>query len=177
MAYPKDLEEFTFQEIKLNIRNNLRLKKKLVIVERTKFLSKKHNSNKLPGPCLRRLKEASNFCEFEKLHTENITLEKELIWLRFIEGLHDVDQKNKIWKHLQGNSMTLEACVEFMQQLEMISDFSKTTHNNVVVFQVEETVQHDYGVLQKTEVKKCNYFNFKHELDKDKLPCFWTNLL
>ena len=35
--------------------------------------------------------------------------------------------------------MILEACVKFMQQLEMISDFSETRHDNIVVFQVEET--------------------------------------
>ena len=63
-----------------------------------------------------------------------MTIEVELIQLHFIEGLHKMEQKNKILEYLQGNNMTLESCVEFVQQLEMISDFSETTHNNAVVF-------------------------------------------
>ena len=125
MAYPKDLEELTFQEIKQIIRNNLRPKKMLVITERTKFLSKKQNSYKSARSYLHRLKEASRFCEFEKLGIENITIEEELIWLHFIEGLHDVNQKNKILERLQGNNITMETCIEFKQQLEMISDSVK----------------------------------------------------
>ena len=116
MGYPKDLEELKFLEIKQIIQNNLRSKKKLVIAERTKFLFKSQNSKELSRFYLHRLKEASRFCEFEKLATENMTIEEELIQLRFIEGLHDVDQKNKILECLQGNNMTLEACVEFVQQ-------------------------------------------------------------
>ena len=146
MAYPKDLEELTFEDLKQIIRNNLRPKKKLVITERTKFLSNKQNSNKLARFYLHRLKEASKFCEFEKLGTENITIEEELIQLCFIEELHNVNQRNKILRHLQGHNMTLEACIEFLQQLEMTSDFSETTHNNAVVFQVEETVQCGTGM-------------------------------
>ena len=169
MAYSKDLEELSFQEIKQIIRNNLSLKKKKVIAERTKFLSKKQNSNKLVRSYLQSLKEASRFCEFEKLGTENITIEEELIWLQFIEGLNDVDQKNKILECLQHNNMTLEVCVEVVQQLE-ISDFSVTTHDISVVFQVEETIQCGTDVLQKTEVKKDKYCNFEHDLDK-KVNC------
>ena len=85
-----------------------------------------------------------------------MTIEKKLICLHFIEGFHHVDQKNKILEHLQGNNMTLEACIEYVQRLEMILDFSETTRNNAVLFQGEKTLQHGSGVLQKTEVKKCN---------------------
>ena len=43
-------------------------------------------------------------------------------------------------ERLQGNNMALEAYIEFVQQLQMISNFSETTLDNAVVFQVEETV-------------------------------------
>ena len=115
---------------------------------------------------MNQLKEASRFCEFEKLGTENVTIEEELIWLHFIEGSPDVNQENEILECLQSNNMTLEACVKFVQQLEVISDFSETTHDNAVAFQMEETVQCDTGV-----VKKCKYCNFEHDLEK------WTALL
>ena len=48
----------------------------------------------------------------------------------------------------------------------MILDFRETTHDTTVVFQVEETVHIDTGLLQKTEVKKCKYCNLEHDLDK-----------
>ena len=58
--------------------------------------------------------------------------------------------------HLQGNNMMLEACVEFIQQLEIILDFSETTHDNAVVFQVEETVPRGIDVLRKTMLRNVN---------------------
>ena len=59
--------------------------------------------------------------------------------------------------------MTLEICIEFVQQLERISDFSETTHDNAeVLYQVEETVQRGTGMLLKTEVNKCKNCNFEH---------------
>ena len=75
---------------------------------------------------LHKLKEISRFCEFENLDTENITTEEELIQLCFIGGLHNVNQKNKNFEVSPGQLLTLEAGIEFVQQLEMISDFSET---------------------------------------------------
>ena len=63
-----------------------------------------------------------------------MTIVEKLILLRFIKGFHDVDQKNEILECLQGNNRTLKACVEFVQQLEIILDFSETTHDNALVF-------------------------------------------
>lgn len=62
MAYTKDLEDLTFEEISQIIRNNVRPKKKLVIAERTKFLSTKQNPDELARDYLHRLKKASRFC-------------------------------------------------------------------------------------------------------------------
>ena len=45
MAYPTDLEDLTFQQIAQILKSNLRPKKKLVIAERTKFLSTKQYSD------------------------------------------------------------------------------------------------------------------------------------
>ena len=79
MLYPKDLEDLTFEEIAHIIRNNLRPKKKSVIVERTKFLSMKQNPNETARNYIQRLKKASRFCEFEKLGKADMTIEEELI--------------------------------------------------------------------------------------------------
>ena len=58
MIYPKDLEDLPFEEIAHIIRNNVRPKKKLVIAERTKFLSTKQNLNEPARDYIQRLKKA-----------------------------------------------------------------------------------------------------------------------
>ena len=85
-----------------------------------------------------------------------MNIEEKLIRLCFIEGLHDVNPKNKILERFQGNNMTLEACVEFVQQLEMISNFSETTNDNAVVFLVEGTVQRGSGDLRNVSTAISN---------------------
>ena len=67
MIYPKELEDMTFKEVFKVMKKNLRSKKKLVIAERTKFLSKipKHNETVLQY--IHRLKQALRFCKFENL--------------------------------------------------------------------------------------------------------------
>ena len=70
--------------------------------------------------------------------------------------------------------MILEACIDFMQQLEIILDFSETTDNNIAEFQVKETVEPGTSVLQKTEIKKFKYWNFEYDLDrKTNCPAFF----
>ena len=55
--------------------------------------------------------------------------------LRLIEGLYDRAKKNKMLKKLQTQDMSIDACVEFVQQMELIDQFN-TTQENTHVFQV-----------------------------------------
>ena len=77
-----------------------------------------------------------------------MSIKEELIQLRFIEGLHDMNQKDNVLKRLQSNNMALEICVEFVQQQEMISDFKEDTQHNTMVFQIEENAANNTDVLQ-----------------------------
>ena len=72
MAYRKDLEELTFQEI-IQIMKHLR--PKLAIAERMIFLSKKRPRTSQRGIIFTD-KKKSRFCEFEELGTEEMTLKK-----------------------------------------------------------------------------------------------------
>ena len=104
-----------------------------------------------------RLKSASRFCEFEKLGTQQMTIEEEMIQLRFIqlrfiERLHNSNQRDMVLERLQSTEMRLETCVEFVQQLEMISDFKEDTQNKVV-FQVKKEQNNTVLQMQKPETK------------------------
>ena len=87
MVYPRELEDMTFEEISQKIKKNLRLKKKLVIAERMKFLSKIQKQKEIILKYIHRLKQASRFYKFEKLWTKEMTIKEELLQLRLIEGL------------------------------------------------------------------------------------------
>ena len=45
---------------------------------------------------LHRLRNASRYCEFEKLGHEEQTIEKDLIQLRLIEGMYNASHRYKI---------------------------------------------------------------------------------
>ena len=87
MAYPRNLEDLTFEEISQVIRKNMRPKKKLVVAERTKFMATKQEYGEPIIKYLHRIKHASRFCEFEKLGQQDQTIEEELIQLRSREGM------------------------------------------------------------------------------------------
>ena len=54
--------------------------------------------------------------------------EDELIMLRLIEGMHEPAFKPKLLDTLQSVILTVETCIEFVQQLELI--FKKSITNN-----------------------------------------------
>ena len=48
-----------------------------------------------------------------------MTTEDELIMLHLIEGMHDTALKHKLLEMLQSVNLTVETCIEFVQQLEL----------------------------------------------------------
>ena len=69
---------------------------------------------------LHRLRNLSRYCEFEKLGQEEQTIEDDLIQLRLIEGMYNASHRYKIMKQLQIGNMSLNTCVDFIQQQELI---------------------------------------------------------
>ena len=83
VAYPTNLEDLTFEKIS-RIRRKMRSKKRLVVTERTKFMSIKQEIEEPIIKYLHCLRNASRYCEFEKLEQEEQTIEEDLIQLRLI---------------------------------------------------------------------------------------------
>ena len=120
MSYPRNLEEMTFKEIREVIKKNTRPKKRLVIAERTKFLETRQHPDESIVQFVHRLKERARYCEFERLGTGDMTTEDEWIMLRLKDGKHDPAFKHKLLETLQSANLTVETCIEFVQQLELI---------------------------------------------------------
>ena len=122
---PRNLDELTFKEIGEVIKRNIRPKKSLVIAERTKFLETPHNPNEFISQFVHRPKERARYCEFERLSTGEMTTEEELIMLCLIEGMLDLAFKRKLLEMLHSINLTVETCIEFVQQLELIKKYNQ----------------------------------------------------
>ena len=124
MAYPRNLEELTFKEIGKVIKRNIRPKKRLVIVKRTKFLETRQHPNESFVQFIHQLKERARYFEFERLGTGEMTTEDELMMLCLINGMHNPAFKHKLLETLQSVNLTVETCIEFIQQLELIKKYN-----------------------------------------------------
>ena len=89
-----------------------------------------------------------------------MTIKEELLQLRLIEGQYNRAKKNKMLEQLQTQDMLLDACVEILQQIELIDHFI-TTQENTRVFQVITS-------KEKEEFDICKYEAWKEQ--KNVLP-------
>ena len=117
MAYPRNLEELNFKEDGEIMKRNIRPKKMLVIAERIKFQETRQHPDESIVQFVHRLKERARYCE--RLGTGEMTTD-DLVMLRLIEGTHDPALKHKLLEMLQSVNLTVEICIEFVQQLELI---------------------------------------------------------
>ena len=74
----------------------MRPKKRLVVAERVKFMSMIQEIDESIIKYLHRLRNASRYCEFEKLGQEEQPTEEVLIHLRSIEGMYNASHRYKI---------------------------------------------------------------------------------
>ena len=61
-------------------------------------------------------------------------------------------------EHLQIWDMSLDACIEFMQQMELIDKFN-TTQENACLFQVKSKEKEEFDI--------CKYCNMRYEKDRN----------
>ncbi|XP_065671718.1 uncharacterized protein LOC136089594 [Hydra vulgaris] len=159
MVYPKELENMIFDDIKTVIMSHLRPQKRLIIAERVRFLASKQQNNEKIVSYAQRLREASGFCNFEKLGKDGQSAEDDLIQMRLIDGLQSPDQRIKALEMLQsGDSPRLGACIDFIRQLEQISCFS--IQNNIGSNIDIPLVNHIDKNKEKTY--KCKYCGLQH---------------
>lgn len=158
MAYPTNLENLTFEKISQIIRRNMRPKKRLVVAKRTKFMLLKQEIDEPIIKYLHRLRNASRYCEFEKLGQ---TIEEDLIQLRLIEGMCNASHRYKIMEQLQIGNMSLNTCIDFIQQQELIQKYNH--HKS----QPSEQIFADMYMLKK--IRKCAYCGHEHGKNKIKI--------
>ena len=127
MVKPENLEDICFDDIRKKILAHVQPKKKLVIAERTNFMSLRQEPTENVAQYMRRLRGAALHCEFNSLNDSKAlqTGEDDLIQMRLIDGLHDMNLKMKLLEFLQSSKSAhnLSTCVEFLQQLEQIKEY------------------------------------------------------
>ena len=69
---------------------------------------------------LHRQRNASKYCEFEKLGPEERTIEENLMQLMLIEGIYNASHWYKIIEQLQIGNISLNTCIDFIQQQKLI---------------------------------------------------------
>ena len=111
-----------FWKNKSGHKRNMRPKKRLVAAERTKFMKQEIDEPIIKY--LHRLRNASRYCEFEKLGQEEQAIEEDLIQLRLIEGMYNALYRYKIMEQLQIGNMSLNTCIDFTQQQELIQKYN-----------------------------------------------------
>ena len=97
MAYSTNLEDMTFEKIS-QIMRNIRPKKRLVVAERTKFMSMRQEIVEPIIKYLHCLRNASRYCAFEKLGQEEQSIEEDLIQLRLMEVMDNALHVYEIMK-------------------------------------------------------------------------------
>jgi hypothetical protein len=166
MAQPNELEMMTFSEIKKIILEAIRPKKKLIVAERTHFMSMRQNNNEKSQEYLQRLRTGARYCEFQKLGcTEAIqSAEDDLIMMRFIDGLINPQYKLKLMEQIQiiDGSMDLTKCSQFVQQMEIIHDFNSDKNGIPSITNVCYNDKNKYKPVI-AEHKSCQFCGNHHE--------------
>ena len=138
-------------------------KKRLVVAERTKFMSMNQEIDEPVIKYLHRLRNASRYCEFEKIRQEQ-TIEEDLIQLWLIEGMYNASHRYKIMEQLEIGNTSLNTCIDFLQQQELIQ---KDNHDKS---QYSEQIFADTYMLKI--FLKCSYCGREHEIKREKCPAF-----
>ena len=163
MAYPTNLEDQTFEKISQIIRGNMRPPKKLVVGERTKFISMKQEIDEQIIKCQYHLRNSIRYCVFEKLRQEKQRIEEKLTQSRLIDGMYNASHRHKIIEQLQIGNMSLNICIDYIQQQELIQKYNQDKS------QSSEQIFADIYMLI---FFKCSYCAYEHEIEKEKCPTF-----
>ena len=99
----------------------------------------------------------------KKLGQEEQTIVEDLIQLRLIEGMYNASHWYKIMEQLQIGNMSLNTCIDFIQQQELIQKYHYKSQPNEQIFT-------DTYVLKK--ILKCSYCGREHEIKREKRPAF-----
>lgn len=167
MAAPSVLESMNFKDIQKVIMSHLQPTKRLVVAERSNFMAILQNEGESVRAYAHRLREGARYCSFEELGSarSNQSAEDELIQMRLIAGLNNSGHKIKLLEYIQStrDNVTLNSCVEFALQLELIGVFNQKAFpdaSQMVGQQAALVAQVDK--YKTKEVAKCIYCGRNH---------------
>ena len=80
--------------------------------DRTKFISMNQEIDEPIINYLHRQRNASKYCEFEKLGQKELTIEENLMQLMLIEGIYNASHRYKIIEQLHIGNMALNTCID-----------------------------------------------------------------
>jgi hypothetical protein len=119
---PLKINETKFDDIQKSILDHVKPRKRCIIAERAKFMNTKQQDQETLISYLNRLKDTSQFCDFDKLTAA--TAENEMIIMRLVDGLKSGPVKQKILENIQmlpSTTVTLDYVVQLAQQFEMLN--------------------------------------------------------
>ena len=128
-------------------------------MERAKFLETRQHPDESIVQFVHQLKERARYCEFERLGVGEMVTEDELIMLCLIEGMHNPAFKHNLLKMLQSINLTVETCIEFVQQLELIKKYNQQPNKG------DAYSTNKYKIL-------CKYYGDQHVTGKNNCPAF-----
>jgi len=175
MAAPLVLEDTKFEDIHNIIMEKMQPKKRLVVAERTRFLATRQGVGENVRRYVQRLREAAKFCNFKDLNAQAATqtAEDELILMRLVDGLVNSTHRIKLLEFMQSATTepSLDNCVQFAQQLEMIQSYhSKQPGDTDGGHMAEITVSHVDRNKTNAIVKDCKFCGKSHA--RGKCPAF-----
>ena len=125
---PTNLKDLTFEKNKPDHKKYEAEEK--VGRGRKKFMSMKQEIDEPVMKYLHRIQNASRYCEFEKLGQEEQMIEENLIQLKLIECLYNASNWYKMMEQLQIGNMSLNTCIDFIQQQELIQKYKNDKVNS-----------------------------------------------
>ena len=165
MVAPRELEALKFEEIRQIILSKLQPKKRLVIAERTQFMALEQMETEATRDYVHRLRMGARYCDFHLLGAEGATqsAEDELVQMRMIAGMRNAAHRIKMLEFLQASTdVSLEGCIEYAQQLELIQDF-RAPSMPVDNLARDSSIAHVDKNKRQVSTTKCAFCGLSHQ--------------
>lgn len=169
MCRPREINSMKFDEIKTQILTNIQPQKRIIPAERAQFMQTRQEKNEPIQGYVHRLRDKAKFCEFDKLNSRESkqSAEDELLQMRLIDGLASTEHKQKVLQLIQTQTtaLTLNNCIDFIQQLELIDKFNAPETINTSK-QTGDTIDINYQQKSSNMIMSCKFCGGKHEFRK-----------
>ena len=164
---PKNVIDMKWEEIKKCLINFLEPMKRLLIAERTHFMTMKQDEGEPISGFAARLREQAMVCEFEKFKDATSQPAEQLIKMRLISGLNNQAISNKILEKELTHELNVDQITEYVQRLNQVNEFvtaqekSATSETKIQGSEVQvnnsQATQEDQALHAVSSIRfKCN---------------------